>query len=205
VTLALPGFEAPCDLALSQYDTPPALAAALCDLIPLRGACVLEPSAGRGNVVAAALDAGAEHVIAVELDPKRCAVLRDRFAREIAAGRVEVIERSFLDVRADDLGGQVYVIVGNPPYDDGADTEHVAHMLSLVAPDGDLALLLRTVFLHGQERRELIWSRVGVRSLEPVSARVKFGEEAGKIDVSLFHLVPRRSDELLHDVTLRFR
>lgn len=203
MTLSLPGLERPNDAALSQFDTPPALAAAIVDLVDVENLVVLEPSAGRGNLVGAILDAGADKVIAIEVDPARCAVLRGRFETEIAARRVEVIEASFLDVRPEDVE-HVSAIVANPPYDDGADTEHVAHMLRF-ATDADLALLLRTVFLHGQERRERIWSRVAIRALEPVSARVKFGSEAGKIDVSLFHLQPREPAAILQDVVMRFR
>lgn len=200
MTLSLPGMEPPCEPALSQFDTPPPLAAALCELVSPAGRVVLEPSAGRGNLVAAALDAGAARVIAVELDPVRCAVLRDRFA----SAPVMVIEGSFLDVRLADLARAPDVVLGNPPYDDGADTDHVAHMLTFLAERARLGLLLRTVFLHGQERRERIWSRVELRALEPVSARVKFGEESGKIDVSLFELEARRPAEFTN-VIVRFR
>lgn len=182
---------------MSQWDTPPELATALCDLVAVRDAVVLEPSAGCGNIVTAALAAGAAHVIAVELDPARCDVLRARFP----AASVTVIERSFLDLRPADLDTDVDVIVGNPPYDNGADTEHVARMLPF---NVDMGLLLRTVFLHGKERRERIWSRCSLRALEPVSGRVKFGAKPGKIDVSLFFISPQ-PPPVHQDVVTRFR
>lgn len=197
--LTLPGVDTlpPAHLrqaALGQWDTPPDRAAQLVDLVAVEGATVLEPSAGRGNIVAALLDAGAERVVAVEVDPARVAHLRRRFSRS----RVEVIESDFLAFRPEQ---EFTIAVGNPPYDRGNDTRHVAHLLTMV---DEAALLLRTVFLHGKERRELIWSRCRLRSLEPCAERVAFGDEAGMIDVSLFH-IERCAPAVHSDVVVRWR
>lgn len=202
MTLALPGIDAlpPAHLrqaALGQWDTPPWLAERVAEELSLydpRDSRVLEPSAGLGNVVEALLARGVREVVAVEVDPLRVAHLRSRFA-----GRpVVVVERDFLDVAhewsSDDFDG----IAGNPPYDQGADTEHLAAIAGIMCRgplDVPASLLLRTVALHGQERGERVWSRVSARVMPSVE-RVAFGDEAGMIDVSVFAL--KRGASKLH-------
>ena len=188
MTLALPGIDtlppvAMRQAALGQWDTPPWLAARVAEELSLwdvETAHVLEPSAGLGNVVAALLDRGVPRVTAIELDPLRVAHLRSRFDH-----RVTVIEADFLD--AAPLLGDFDGIAGNPPYDSGADTAHLAAIADIICRSelGTMAsLLLRTVALHGKERWERVWSRVSARPM-PVVERVAFGEETGMIDVSV--------------------
>lgn len=197
MTLALPGIdrlppERLRQRALGQWDTPPWLAAAIVrDLGDRNGRIdgfhVLEPSAGLGNIVEAALSAGAGGVTAVELDPLRVAHLRARFA-----GRpVTVILGDFLDV-ATSLQ-PVDLIAGNPPYDDGADSDHLAAIADLILRsesrvDPVASLLLRTVAMHGRDRFARVWSKVCIEHIAPVVERVAFGEEAGLIDVSIFSI-----------------
>ncbi len=201
MTLALPGIDAlpPPSLrqtALGQWDTPPDIARAIVAEVDVGDAYVLEPSAGLGNVVEAALEAGAAFVTAVEIDPARVVHLRRRFP-----SRVEVIECDFL-LLAPTLP-HYDAIVGNPPYDKGADSAHLAAIADCIErwatetanPPSPASLLLRTVALHSAERwdgegteHRGVWSRLGVTRLRPLVQRVAFGEEAGKIDVSIFRL-----------------
>lgn len=185
--------------ALGQWFTPPWLATEIANLINVRDRSVLEPSAGDGAIVEALIAAGARDVMAVELDPAMCTKLRDRFA-----GRpVRVIEGDFLTVEIDPASFDC--IVGNPPYDKGADSLHLARIADLIEAHErvvsfdvcEAALLLRTVVLHGGKRYERVWSRLAVRSLRACADRIPFlaagGEpaEAGKIDVSVFRVGAR--------------
>lgn len=177
--------------ALCQWFTPEAVAKSLVACVDVRGRLVLEPSAGDGAIVQALLDAGAQGVMAVEIDPILCDRLRERFEGQPVA----VVCADFLQVPLRVIRG-FQVIVGNPPYDDGTDTEHLARIAELLCglpqfPAPRAALLLRTVALHGSERWERVWSRVSVAALYPVVERVAFGAEAGKIDVSQFLVGPR--------------
>jgi len=199
---------------LGQWFTPPWLAAEVADAVYVEGLRVLEPSAGDGAIVRAVLDAGAEAVLAVEIDPAMAAKLRARFAGE----PVDVVEGDFLSLAFADEGDRLHpngwdVIVGNPPYDDGVDGDHLARIADLLehatnvatgnAGDGwihpiEASLLLRTVALHSGDRFDRVWQRLFVQSLRPVVDRVSFppagnvaAAEPGKIDVSIFGVVPR--------------
>lgn len=181
---------------LGQWFTPSWLAAETVRLVDVRDRVVLEPSAGDGALVRAALDAGATAVIAVELDPDMCARLEQRFAGEC----VRVVRGDFLTVSTNHLGREWTVIVGNPPYDKGADSLHLARIAQLIEwreSCGEeavyAALLLRTVALHSGGRFENVWSSLAVYAMRPCADRIPFlaaGEEgeAGKIDVSAFRV-----------------
>ena len=91
-----------------QWHTPPKLAERMATEFTWRsptGICqpvfgpstvVLEPSAGGGALVRAALDQGVRGVVAVELDPEWIQRLHVRFEAEIAVGRVVVVDGDFL-------------------------------------------------------------------------------------------------------------
>lgn len=222
--LTLPGVDvaqrapeaAERQIALSQWFTPPALAAEIVDDVEVRGTNVLEPSAGDGAIVHAALEAGASHVIAVEIDPVMCERLRARFEGQ----PVEVVCADFLtlgfDERAPLYPARWDVMVGNPPYTDGVDGDHLARIAALFDawrrhaaavglrdPFGEPAtvagaFLLRTVALHSGDRFDRVWDRLAVTRLRPVSDRVAFppagnakAAEPGKIDVSVFRVCLR--------------
>lgn len=202
--LTLPGFEIgallPQDaidrqVALGQWFTPPWLALEVVDTVDVRGLVALEPSAGDGAIVAAALERGADAVIAVEIDPAMCDRMRTRFALEVATGRVEIYCADFLTLEA---LPRFDVAVGNMPYDNGTDSVHLARLADLmVGTEREASFLLRTVALHSGERFESVWSRLAVRRLRACADRIAFPPagaepvEAGKIDVSIFHLVDR--------------
>lgn len=193
---------------LGQFFTPAWLAAEVARASPVGGRVVLEPSAGDGAIVEACLRAGARKVIAVELDPRMVAKLVARFVGQA----VEVLEGDFLAVPLERFDA-VEAIAGNPPYDKGTDSDHLARIADVIMraeerylADGDNAdpveasLLLRTVALHSGDRFARVWSRLDVRELLPCADRIPFvidGDEgeAGKIDVSIFRLGARVAGE----------
>jgi hypothetical protein len=79
-------------------------------------------------------------------------------------------------------------VVTNPPYE--LAEEFVRHALHL-APPGKVAMLLRTVWLEGQRRRERLWerdppARVWVFSRRPLFARDGGPWQSGLISFSWF-------------------
>lgn len=142
---------------LCQWPTPPALALRIGRAWPqlFLGARVLEPSAGSGNLVRLALEMGASHVTAVETDPAWCAHIRQRFAGQA----VQVLEGDWLG-RAPPR--DVDLVLANPPYDDGQDTEHLASHVD-VAADG--IAVLNASALHGRRNWDRVWSRLRGRQV----------------------------------------
>lgn len=181
---------------LSQYNTPPKLAKALVRLVrPMlldarrRGYAlrVLEPSAGRGNLIRALRDVVGElaEVDAVELDPRWREDL-------VAAGATRVHIGSYLDrpapARPYDL------ILSNPPFSKGEETEHLAKMLD---ETHRAAVLLPTRSKHGRKRHEAVWQRFDPRHGPPTwfirgevhcVGRWKFGEGGGTDEIDLMDL-----------------
>lgn len=69
---------------------------------------VLDLGAGDGAITAALVSTGA-HVIAVELHPRRCAAIRERFRDD----RVTVVRADLVDLR---LPRRAFKVVANPPF-----------------------------------------------------------------------------------------
>ena len=140
---------------LSQWFTPRKLAAHLIKWAGIgAGDSVLEPCAGDGAFVAPLLESGAS-VIANDIDPRMCEFLREQFGEH---------ERLTDVVQSDFLGSgwvpdTFDVVVTNPPYEGGQDTEHLA---KAAAVGTRVLALVRTPALHGVDRYKLIWSRFPV-------------------------------------------
>jgi predicted RNA methylase len=151
VQLVMPGHPPPPDAALSQFDTPAGLARRLANWAGVyRGMRVLEPSAGLGAIAEAARAHGA----VVE-----CV--------EIAPARVQWLEKALFSVTESDFlatvpGEQFDLALGNPPYEDGQDLEHVLHALRF-APR--VCMLLPLGMLDGVDRYRRLWSHFGLRRL----------------------------------------
>lgn len=89
---------------------------------------VLEPSAGKGNIVKALLDRGAKEVLACENDPNLLWTLQ----AENAGSRFRFLKEDFLEVRAEEVA-HIDMIVMNPPFSTAA--EHILHAWD-IAPEG---------------------------------------------------------------------
>ena len=180
---------------LAQWHTPPKLAAKMAtehaDL--LRDHLVIEPAAGGGSLVRAALDVGAELVVAVEIDPAWCKRLRERFEREIDEARVIIIEADFLAWAASDAARTLLeelarfasdiTTLSNPPFDDGLDTCFLEALRGLGIADGQGTLFAEHVTLtnasalFGRERFDRVWSKSHVRRESKLVQRPRFGGE----------------------------
>jgi methylase of polypeptide subunit release factors len=178
-----------CDPERAQWLTPMSLAREIVSLArtllddatrrgyPVR---VLEPSAGRGNLVRAVRERCPSAIIdAVELD--------ERWSEDLLphASGVEIA-----DYLARPAPNRRYdLIVSNPPFDGGQEVDHVAKMLD----EGErVLLLLPSRSLHGGERYRRIWQRMGrdwwLRQQVHCVSRPRFGQHGGTDEIVLLDL-----------------
>jgi 16S rRNA (adenine1518-N6/adenine1519-N6)-dimethyltransferase len=75
---------------------------------------VIEVGPGPGGLTRALLLEGASRVVAIELDPRAIAALRD--LEHAAAGRLDLVQADALELDIADLGGPPRRIVANLPY-----------------------------------------------------------------------------------------
>jgi hypothetical protein len=114
------------------------------------GCSILEPSIGKGAFAATA---------SVILDPSLLEGV-DLVPRPEIADMLDmdVYVTDFVDFAPaeNDVPFKYDLILGNPPYSEAE--EHVRHALTLLAPGGTLALLLRINFCGGVERGKGLWT-----------------------------------------------
>lgn len=114
------------------FNSPPAVVVRVMEHADIKpGMRVLEPSAGTGNLARAALAAGAQ-LTAVEVQP--------HLATALAGPRLRVICADFLALQPSEID-PVDVVIMNPPFDNGADIEHVMHALKFLKPGGWLVAI----------------------------------------------------------------
>lgn len=194
-----------CDPERSQWFTPPPLARELVglaadlldsadwhpenqELIPLR---VLEPSAGRGNLVRAVLErAPSVFVDAVDID--------GRWLDDLAAIGPQV-HVEVVDYLARPAPPVLYDLgVCNVPFDGGEEGAHIAKLLDECER---IVALLPTRSLHGDARYEQIWHRFDPRRPERdwyihkerrCRTRPKFGPGGGSDEIILLDLSRER-------------
>lgn len=119
------------------FPTPPDVARQVVALAEIQsGECVLEPSAGTGNLVQAVIDSGVDtEILAYEINASLCSAL----ARKYPSYRVQARCADFLTVT--DFQGQYPKIIMNPPFERGADIRHITHARTFLAPGGRLVAI----------------------------------------------------------------
>jgi protein-L-isoaspartate O-methyltransferase len=123
------------------FPTPPDLAARMAELAKIQPRHrVLEPQAGTGNLVRAALDVAPVDMVAVEIHPQLAALLRSSCLPVGQESRVEVRCCDFLECQPDDLG-LFDAILMNPPFDHGLDIKHIDHAIQFLRPGGILSAI----------------------------------------------------------------
>lgn len=150
--------------------TPPGLAKRLAQMAGIGPASrVLEPSAGTGNLVLAALGHGAAAVDAVELNPQFGRILQTMMA---GAGTVRV--RDFTAMPLPPSGRDFYdVVLMNPPFSRGQDVHHVRHAADFISGTGRLVAVMsagaafRFDRLHSDFR---VWLAGRGGTMEPLPA-----------------------------------
>jgi protein-L-isoaspartate O-methyltransferase len=117
--------------SFQAFNTPPGVASQMMVLADLTsGDKVLEPSAGTGNLVLAALAHGIfrDDITAVEIDPKKAAALK---CKSVCA--------DFLTCNGD--LGKFDCVLMNPPFTGGQDVKHIKHALTFLEPGGRLVAI----------------------------------------------------------------
>ena len=135
------------------YPTPPAVIDQMTEGLHLEGATVLEPSAGKGNIVQYLLNMGAE-VIACEKDPE---------LKKILQTKCKVIADDFLTVTSDQVSHIRYIVM-NPPF--SADEQHINHAWEIAPPGCKIVALcnsatLENVYSAGRKKLEKIIEESG--------------------------------------------
>lgn len=169
----LPGMEeADRKRDLSQWFTPAWLADRLWNFVcawPVR--TVLEPSAGRGSLVAPMLRRyPPDAVTAIEADPQYLQTLRDL---DELCMRLSVVGGDFMRVRPE----SVDVVVMNPPYEENQDIAFIERAF-LWSPR--VVGIFRADIFYSDSRAEF-WRRHGghMRRIVFLSDRPVFGVSAG--------------------------
>jgi len=114
------------------------LEAILGEAVPGPGRGILEIGPGLGILTGGLLDAGAE-VTAVELDRGLASHLRERFAADLADGRLRLVEGDALDQHLVRLVAPPYDVVANLPYHI---TSPILHRLLGEAPRAERLVLM---------------------------------------------------------------
>lgn len=136
--------------ALQLFETPPALAERLCQLLDIRqdDNC-LEPSAGRGRILKAMADRNPQLIIAIEIDPENGAQL------ETEGSQQQLIIGDFLEHDPELLRSSA--IAMNPPFSRNQDIRHVRHAYKCLEPGGRLAAIVSEHGFIGNERECIEW------------------------------------------------
>ena len=112
-----------------------------------QGKTVLEPSAGDGALVKAAIEAGALpcDIIAIEIQGDKAETMR-------SMGLGSVLQKDFLHVSPDDIG-QFDIVLMNPPFSKGRDCDHVLHAMEFVKPGGTLVAIMSAGVEYRSDKR----------------------------------------------------
>lgn len=117
------------------FVTPPDLAQKVVDYADLEpGLCVLEPSGGTGNLIAAILGKVDTEVVTCEVNRDLCRILENKFPCQ----QVKVFCKDFME------WPEVYRyerIVMNPPFKNGEDIKHIKRAYSMLSPGGKLVAI----------------------------------------------------------------
>ena len=97
--------------------------------VDVKGKIVLEPSAGKGDIVDALFEYGASRVIACEINPDLA---------QIVAKKAQFLKADFLEVTAEEIS-HVDLIVMNPPF--SADEKHITHAFEIMPKGCELVAL----------------------------------------------------------------
>jgi len=168
--------------ATSLFPTPPELAKRMFELADIHpGECVLEPSAGTGNLIKAVLDRVDTEVLAYEINRD----LSDMLYRLYPSYKLQVRNKDFLEVT--DFQGCYPKILMNPPFENKQDIRHVRHAFTFLKPGGRLVAVMSSgvTFRSDKETAEFRhWLEEIGATIEPLPAET-FKESGTSVNTCL--------------------
>lgn len=171
--------------ALSQWFTPPWLARRLAKWVP-RGARILEPSCGSGNILAALLRAGHSptNLTGIEIDPRHA-----EHARQALNLTVPVLDGDFLTMGFPP--STFDVIVGNFPFEANA---HMHFTLRALQTAPVVIAVYPVSFEFGKERDRELWATKGlVTRRARLPERVDYGgDQSPSFDSVVLEIAARK-------------
>lgn len=111
------------------YPTPREVIDTMLVGVDVKEKIVLEPSAGKGDIVDVLFEYGASRVMACEINPDLA---------QIVAQKAQFLKADFLDVTAEEIS-HVDLIVMNPPF--SADEKHITHAFEIMPKGCELVAL----------------------------------------------------------------
>lgn len=131
-----------------SFYTPPAIAKRMAliagGITGLSGKRILEPSAGTGNLIIAAVNCvtGFDccRIVAIDIDPRRIADLEELRRKHLTADPLnfQIIKADFLALPTLLDLGPFDIILMNPPFSRRDDIRHIRHALNFLKPGGKL-------------------------------------------------------------------
>ena len=152
------------------------------------GLRVLEPSAGKGDLAQAAVDAGAGSVEVVETSQQLGEILT---LRGFATPPGTPLGTSFLEADPDP-GHQYDVIVMNPPFEKGQDQQHVRHAHEFLAPGGRLVAVMSEGTFYREDKKSKsfrVWLAAAGGTSEQLPAGSFTGAQAARQTGTAMRLV----------------
>ncbi len=117
------------------FYSPKAVAERAAELLDCKGLTVLEPSAGAGSLMEAALSNGASFVKWIEIDEKKCEFLELKYGLGTCA--------DFLEIFPANESERVSRVLINPPFTKNQDIKHVLHAIeNWLAPGGRIVAIM---------------------------------------------------------------
>lgn len=161
------------------YPTPESVVYTMLQGVEVAGKTVLEPSAGKGDIINVLNDLGAKEVLSCEINSELAAIVKTKS---------NFLKSDFLQVTKEEVS-HVGIIVMNPPF--SADEKHILHAWEL-APDGcDIVALCNSNTVsnkYSRVRRELSAIIENYGSVISLGDCFKDSERGTSVDVSLIRL-----------------
>ena len=149
----------------------------------LAGRTVIEIGPGPGGLTRALLDAGAERLIAVEIDPRCVAVIGE--LSDAVPGKIELVEADALTLDIQQLGTAPRQIVANLPYN--VATPLLIDWLKAIAEDATAIEGMTLMFQR--EVADRLVAKPGTKSYGRLSVMTQWLTRPQKLfDLSLIHI-----------------
>lgn len=147
---------------------------------------ILEPSAGKGDIVDYLISAGAKEVIACELNNDLCKILMTK---------CNIIANDFLTLKSEDVS-HIDMIVMNPPF--SADEDHILHAYDIAPPGCEIISLCNSSILTGYRttKQEKLFELIDLYGFSDDLGRCfDTAERTTHVYVSMVVLYKPKSDE----------